>query len=100
MKRLLKLLEARQGQMSNEKFANKIGLAGTTVWRYRAGKSVINAPTRQKMIQYFLAKNDAEMVGALLAYRTGSELSSRQLSELGQQFLVAVQNNTPAALAA
>jgi hypothetical protein len=84
---LMELLELRQGNDSDEKFANRMDLRGSTFWRYKNRKSAIDMEAREKMIQFFAERHDAEMVGALLAYRTGVTLSEPDLSELGRVFL-------------
>lgn len=85
---VMELLEKRQGIKSNEQFANEMGLRGSTLWRYKNKKSEINTATRASMIRYFSERKDAEMVGALLAYKTGTgRLSPSDLSTLGKCFL-------------
>lgn len=87
MSEVLELLELRQGEKSDEQFANEIGLRGATLWRYKNGKSEINTVARKKMIEYFCGLNDAVMIGALLTYKSGKSLSPQQLEEIGRFFL-------------
>lgn len=91
MSDVLKLLELRQGDKSNEQYANEMGLRGTTLWRYKKGQSEINTATRKKLMEYYAARQDAEMVGALLVYKTGSQLSSSQLAEIGRYYLQSIK---------
>lgn len=87
MSELMELLELRQAGKSNEQFANEMGLRGSTLWRYHNGKSDIDSESRRKMVQYFSQRGDMEMVGALLIYKTGSELNTDGLQRLGKCFL-------------
>ena len=59
MKELMELLETRQGKKSDEQYANEIGFRGSTMWRYKNGKSRINNQNREMMIRYFISVNDA-----------------------------------------
>lgn len=83
----IKLLKERQGDLSDKKFANRMGLSGTSLWRYKNGQSDINAIARQKMVEYFARQGDAEMVGALLVYRSGYAPNRSKCVELGDVFL-------------
>ena len=85
LKELIKLRQ-EQMSMSNEKFANVVGLVGSTVWRWYEGNT-ISLSARMKLIEYFAALNDYEMIGALLAYQCGRELTTEQHVELGRVFL-------------
>ena len=87
MKELMELLEKRQGNKSNEQFANEIGFRGSTMWRYKNGKTGINNQKREMMIRYFSERGDTVMVGALLVYKTGSKFTEQELDELGRLFL-------------
>lgn len=84
---VMELLRTRQGKRSDEQFANEIGLRGSTFWRYHNGKSDINMQAREKLIEYFSALGDTEMVGALLAYKAGRHLEKEELNSLGRLFL-------------
>ena len=83
---LKELIRDRQGELTNEKFANVVGLVGSTVWRWYEGNT-ISLLARLKLIEYFAALNDYEIVGALLAYQCGRELTTEQHVELGRVFL-------------
>lgn len=87
MSDVMELLEERQGQKSDEQFANEIGLRGSTLWRYKNRQSDINTKARELMIRYFSERQDSVMVGALLVYKTGSKFSRQELDELGRYFL-------------
>ena len=84
---VLKLLEERQGGKSDEQFANEMGIRSATLWRYKNGKSDINTAVRQRLIGYFAERDDVEMVGALLVYKTGRNPSKEQLSKIGSKLL-------------
>ena len=84
---VLELLRSRQGNVSDEEFANRFGLRGATLWRYKNRQSRIDTSAREKMINYFAALGDAEMVGALLAYKTGVCFNDEQLATFGNSFL-------------
>lgn len=94
MSDLLKLFESRQGDLSDEKYANQIGLTGSTLWRYKKGKSDINTAARRTLIRYYSRLNDEEMIGALLAYKTDGQLSQPQLIELGRLFLSSTKKSS------
>jgi hypothetical protein len=99
MSDLLKLLELRQAGKSNEQYANEMGIRGSTLWRYKKGQTQINTVTREKLLAYFAARDDAEMVGALLVYKTGSSLSTNQLIKMGKYYLQSVGKSSPLTLA-
>lgn len=96
---VMELLKTRQGEKSDEQFANEIGLRGSTFWRYHNGKSDINMQAREKLIQYFAARGDTEMVGALLAYKAGRHLEKEELNSLGRCFLSFANGSKEQALA-
>ena len=63
MNELMELLRQRQGKMSDEEYANKIGLRGSTLWRYYNGKCTIGTEALQKLAVEFAKKNDKVMLG-------------------------------------
>lgn len=99
MSDVLELLELRQGDMLNDDFAPMLGVRTTTLWRWRNGKSEIDAASKEKLIDYFSGQNDAEMVGALLAYKSGYSMPTHKLIELGQVFMKHATQDTALVLA-
>lgn len=87
MTELMELLKQRQGKMSDEEYANKIGLRGSTLWRYYNGKSTIGTEALQKLATEFANKNDTIMLGALAAYALGLPSNAAKLEELGTHLL-------------
>ena len=82
------LIKSRQQNLglSDEKFAALFGLTHTSIARYKSGGN-LNMDAREKMIDYYITLRDYEMVGALLAYRTGRILSPIRCVELGRAFV-------------
>lgn len=87
MNDVLELLRSRQGEKSDEEFANEMGIRGVTLWRYKNQTSAMSTNIRKKLIVFFASRDDPEMVGALLIYKTGLKPSSQQLVELGKMVL-------------
>lgn len=87
MTELMELLRQRQGKMSDEEYANKIGLRGSTLWRYYNGKTTIGTEALQKLASEFASKNDPVMLGALAAYALGLPSDASKLEELGTHLL-------------
>lgn len=84
MAKLMELIKVRQGDLSNEKYANEIGLTGTTLWRYHEEKTELNARNIKKLAQYYAKKKDFEMIGALASYALDLETDLDSLTVVGQ----------------
>ncbi len=76
MANLVKMIQVRQGQMSTEEYANKIGLRGSTLFRYYNEERSISLDALRKMAQFYRQQNDTEMMRALSSYALGFELPS------------------------
>jgi len=95
MSGLMELIKVRQGDVSNEKYANLIGLTGVSLWRYHNDKSEINLEAIQKLGAFFANNNDPEMVGALAAYALGLPVDNTALGAIGETVLKTLKNPTP-----
>lgn len=76
MAELVKMLRARQGDMSIEVYANKMGLRGATLSRFYNQERSISLPSIRKLAEYFREQGDMEMVQAISAYALGFNLPS------------------------
>jgi len=89
---LMEFVKERQGELSNEKYANTIGLTGTTLWRYHAGKTNIDVSGIQKFSEFYIKKEDAQMIGALIAYSLGIKLEVEEINKIGEILLPIFRN--------
>ena len=73
MAQLMELLEKRRKNRTDEQFAVGLNLSGSTVYRYRKGKTEISMDAMQKMTPVFAKEGDSEIIGAFVAYALGIE---------------------------
>lgn len=71
---LMDLIKQRQGAMSIEEFANKIGTRGATLSRQYAGERDLGIDVLRRYAAYFKQQNDREMLEALASYALGFDL--------------------------
>lgn len=83
MAELMELLKDRQDEMSNEEFANKVGLRGSTLGRYYRGESIIGTTALQKLASEFVKRGDMIMLGALAAYALDLPTDTAKLEKVG-----------------
>lgn len=68
---LVKMIRSRQGDMSIEEYANKMGIRGATLFRYYNEERSIRLDVVRKMASFYRGQDDNEMVQALGAYALG-----------------------------
>ena len=83
MEALMELLRDRQGKMSNEQFANMVGLRGATLGRCYRGESILGTSALQKFASEFVKRGDMVMLGALAAYALGISVETAKLEKVG-----------------
>lgn len=76
MTELVKMIQERQGKMSIEEFANKMGLRGATLSRCYKEERSLGIDAIRKMAEYFYQKNDIQMLHALSAYALGMDITA------------------------
>jgi hypothetical protein len=74
MAELMEMIKARQGEMSIEEFANKMGTRAATLSRQYNGERNLGVDALRRYAAYFRQQNDAEMLKALASYALGFEL--------------------------
>ncbi len=94
MAELIELLRDRQGKMSNEQFANMVGLRGATLGRCYRGESILGASALQKFASEFVKRGDMVMIGALAVYALGLSVDTARLEKVGVSL---VGNGIPSA---
>lgn len=65
---LMKMIQKRQGDESNERYAYNLNLTGSTLFRYYEGERRPNLDAIRKMAQYYQKIGDNEMLEALADY--------------------------------
>jgi plasmid maintenance system antidote protein VapI len=76
MAELVKMIQERQGQMSIEEYANKMGIRGATLYRYYNQERKISIEVVQKLAQFYKNQNDTAMLNALSSYALDGDSSS------------------------
>ncbi len=71
---LVKMFQERQGKMSIEEYANKMGLRGATLSRCYNEERTLGIDAIRKMAEYFSQKGDIQMLHALSAYALGMDI--------------------------
>jgi predicted DNA-binding transcriptional regulator YafY len=74
MSDLVKMIQSRQGDMSIEEYANKMGFRGATLFRYYNNERAVGLNVVRKMAEYYRRQNDIEMLRALGSYALGFEV--------------------------
>lgn len=74
MAQLVKMIKQRQGDMSMEEYANKVGLRGATLSRYYNEEREIGLTAIRKLALYHA--DDPEMLRALSSYALGMDPTS------------------------
>ena len=74
MAELIKLLKQRQGEMSMEEYANKMGTRTSTLHRQYSGGRNLSIDILQRYAVYFREKGDQEMIDALASYALGFDV--------------------------
>lgn len=70
---MLKERQKREGIKSDEAYANRIGIRGSTLWRYYNADRGMNLKVIRILARYFQSKGDEEMVSALKDYAVFGE---------------------------
>lgn len=70
MAELVGLIKTRQeaAKLSTEKYANRIGITGTALWRYYNTNREMDLKVIRAMGKFYQAQNDEEMISALKEY--------------------------------
>ncbi len=90
---LMKMLDQRKGDLSDEKFANiQLNISASTLSRYRKGTE-IGVDGLKKMTPTFVKAGDAEMVGAFAVYALGLNVPIGELRTVGQAILDAASSS-------
>jgi len=76
MAELMELIRKRQGDMSIEEFANKMGARTATLSRQYNGERQLGIDTLRRYATYFRMQGDEEMLRALAAYALGFEIDN------------------------
>jgi len=85
MAQLMELLNERRAGMSYERFAqHKLGISGSTFWRYDQGEASIGVDALQKMAERFIEAGDTIIVGAMIAYALGIDVDMDRLNRIGK----------------
>jgi predicted transcriptional regulator len=73
MAELMELIKQRQGDMSIEEFANKMGTRAATLYRQYNGERQLGIDALRRYAAYFRDQGDDEMIHALKSYALGFE---------------------------
>lgn len=65
---LMEKVKARQGEMSNERYARNFDVSGTTLFRWHKGERQPDLYAVRAMARYYTAQKDKEMIRALTSY--------------------------------
>lgn len=65
---LMKKIEQRQGNLSNEKYARNFDISGSTLFRWRKGERSPDLGAIRGMARYYKQVGDTEMLEALSQY--------------------------------
>lgn len=65
---LVQMIEQRQGDVSNEKYARHFDVSGTTLFRWRKGERAPNIEAIRNMARFYKKQGDKEMLAALAEY--------------------------------
>lgn len=65
---LMKLIQVRQGELSNERYARSLDISGVTLFRWHKGERSPNIGAIRNMAKHYKAIGDTEMLDALSAY--------------------------------
>lgn len=76
MAELVKMIQERQGQMSIEEYANRMGIRGATLYRYYSEEREIGLAVLRKLIRFYKDQGDTNMVEALTEYAVEDGASS------------------------
>jgi transcriptional regulator with XRE-family HTH domain len=74
MAELMEMIKNRQGEMSIEEFANKMGTRSATLSRQYNGERNLGVDALRRYAAYFKQRNDVEMLKALASYALGFDL--------------------------
>jgi transcriptional regulator with XRE-family HTH domain len=78
MTELMKMIRERQGGLSTEEYANKMGIRQATLWRYYNMERKISLDILQRLARFYREQGDSVMIEALSAYAIGDGESSSQ----------------------
>jgi transcriptional regulator with XRE-family HTH domain len=84
---LMRLIEKRQGDRSDRKYAKMLGIDRSNYWRYKRGQGKMDLTTIQKLSQYYASQNDAELIAALAAYALDLKDDDIDLGKAGKALL-------------
>ena len=71
MAELMKMIKDRQGEMSTEEYANKMGIRQVTLWRYYNSDRKISIEVLRRLARFYKQQGDTAMLEALSAYALG-----------------------------
>lgn len=78
MAELMKMIKERQGDLSTEEYANKMGIRQATLWRYYKSERNISIDIIRRLARFYRQQGDSVMLEALSAYALDGESPSQQ----------------------
>lgn len=78
MAELMKMIRERQGGLSTEEYANKMGIRQATLWRYYKSERSISIDVIRRLARFYRQQGDSVMLEALSAYALNGESPSQQ----------------------